>query len=339
MRLTTTSWSAGLALVVLLGACDSGSAAPPTPDVSSSARPIVTRDHPAPPPRVDAHRVASLPAGLSRTVAVRRGGDILLLGGLTSGDVTTGRIWRFDPRSGRTAQSGSLTEPVHDASGALLDGAALVFGGGAATEVADVQAWSANRDRVVGRLPAGRSDSAAAVVDGTAYVLGGFDGSRLLRDVLATRNGRTVRVAGRLRQGVRYPAVAAVGGAVFVVGGELATTAGTTGGPQSDAIQRFDPSTGRTTVVGHLPHPLGHAMAFVLGGRLFVAGGLRSSTATDRVWSVDPQSGRVRAAGRLPQPLSDAAVVPVDDAVWLLGGERTGPLAPLRSVLRIRVSR
>lgn len=281
--------------------------------------------------------VATLPAGLSRTVAVRHGHDILLLGGLTTGDVTTSRVWRLDVGSGRTTTAGSLAEAVHDASGAWLGGAAMVFGGGAATEVADVQAWTSGTAQVVGRLPAGRSDSGAAVVDGTAYVVGGFDGSSLDRSVVATRDGRRLRVAGRLRQGVRYPAVAAFDGAVWVIGGQLATTAGTTGGPQTAVIQRFDPATGRTTVVGRLPHPVGHAMAFVLDGRLFVAGGIEGATATDRVWSLDASTGRVRPAGRLPQPLSDAAVVPVDGGAWLVGGERTGPLAPLRTVLRVRV--
>jgi hypothetical protein len=263
---------------------------------------------------------------------------VLLLGGLTTGDVTTARVWRLDVGTGRAAPAGSLTEAVHDASGALLDGAAVVFGGGAATEVADTQAWTAGVSRVVGRLPVGRSDSATAVVGGTAYVVGGYDGSRLVRSILATHDGRTLRAVGRLRQGVRYPAVAAVDGAVWVVGGDLSTTAGTAGGPQTGAIQRFDPATRRTTVVGHLPRPLGHAMGFVLDGRMFVAGGSRGGVATDRIWSVDPVTGVVHPAGRLPRPLTDAAVVPIGGAVWLVGGERTGPLTPLRSVLRLRLS-
>ena len=289
-------------------------------------------------PRVVAGRVATLPTGLSRTVAVRRGGAIVLLGGLGPGDVTTGRVWRLDVRSRRTTTAGSLAEAVHDASGAVLGGQVVVFGGGAATEVADAQAWTTGTARVVGRLPDGRSDSAAAVVGGTAYVVGGYNGSAITRDIAATRSGRTFRVAGRLHRGVRYPAVTAFDGAVWVVGGDLATTTGTTGGAQTAAIQRFDPATGRTTVVGRLPQPLGHAMAFTLGGRLFVAGGRSAAGATDTVWSIDPTDGAVHRAGRLPQPRSDAAVVNVGDSVWLVGGERTGPLAPLRSVVRVRLA-
>ncbi len=272
-------------------------------------------------------------------MAVRGVHGVLLLGGLAAGDVTTGRVVHVTA-SGRHARVvGSLAAAVHDASGAWFGGRALVFGGGAAQEVADVQSWSAGGGRRVGALPEGRSDSAAAVAGPTAYVAGGYDGRRVLRTVVGTRDGRSFRVVGRLRVGVRYPAVAALDGQLWVMGGDLATTTGTAGGPQTDVIQRFDPGTGRTTVVGHLPHELGHASAFVLGGRLFVAGGRRGPVASARVWSVDPASGRASPAGRLPYGVSDAPVVVTGAGTALLvGGETVGPSAPRPDVVRLRLA-
>src|SRR5207245_6155066 len=123
---------------------------------------------------------------LCRTVAVADNGEILLLGGLVAGDTTTGTVLRFDPASGTTTTAGRLPVAVHDASGALLRGRAVVFGGGAATSVAAVQAWAGSSGSVVGHLRSGRSDSAAALVGPTAYVVGGFDGSGLVRAVEAT---------------------------------------------------------------------------------------------------------------------------------------------------------
>jgi N-acetylneuraminic acid mutarotase len=267
---------------------------------------------------------------------LRRHGHLLVLGGLAPGDVTTSRVVSVDLTSRRATTAGALGEAVHDASGALLGGRAVVFGGGAAQEVSDVQAWSGGTSRVVGSLPIGRSDSAAAVLDGTAYVVGGFDGNGMTRDILATTDGRTFHVVGRLRLGVRYPAVAAAGGAIWIVGGQLATTVSTSMGAQTDDVQRFDPRTGRTTVIAHLARPLGHAMAFNLGGQLYVAGGRHGTVATARIWRLDLRTGRTTAAGRLPRAFSDAAAVVVGGSVWLVGGETSGPLAPLRTIVAVR---
>jgi hypothetical protein len=279
-----------------------------------------------------------LPVAVTRAVAVAGGGRVLVLGGLGPGDVTTGRVVSLHPFGSLAHLVGSLREPVHDASGAWLRGRAVVFGGGSSTEVADAQAWSSGGGRVVGRLPSGRSDSAAAVLDGTAYVVGGYDGSALVRRVVATRDGSSFDRVARLRVPVRYPAVAAAGGAVWVLGGDLATSTGSAGGPQTDAIQRLDPSTGRVTVVGRLPHAMGHAAAFVLGGQLFIAGGRVGTGPSNRIWRVDTRTGRVTPAGRLPAAASDMAAVAVGGRVLLIGGETSGPAAPLRSIVAVTIA-
>jgi N-acetylneuraminic acid mutarotase len=280
--------------------------------------------------------VGRLAAPVSRAVAVDTGNRIVVLGGLTSGDVTTGRVVTVDPHSWTSVADGQLREPVHDASGALLSGHAVVFGGGAATEVANTQSWTADTSRIVGTLPGPRSDSAATMIGPTAFVVGGFDGARMARSVLATQSGRTFHAVARLRQGVRYAAVAAFGGAIYVLGGELATTEGTSTGTQSRLVQRIDPATGRTRIVGKLPWGIGHAMAFTLDGRLYLAGGRRGTRATARIWQVEPTSARVQSVGRLPRAISDCAVVPVGArSVVLIGGETTGPFAPQRTIVAL----
>ena len=258
-----------------------------------------------------------------------------MLGGLASGDVTTGRVVDVDTTHWTAAGAGQLREPVHDASGASLAGHAVVFGGGSASEVADAQLWTGSTSHIIGALPSGRSDSAAVTIGSTAYVVGGFDGTGMTRSVLATNDGRSFRPVVRLRQGVRYPAVAAFGGAIYVFGGELATTDATSAGGQSRLVQRIDPSSGRASVVGRLPWGIGHAMAFGLGGRLFLAGGRRGTVATDRIWQVDPATARLSPAGRLPQAISDSAVVGLGGSIALVGGETTGPFAPQSTIVRL----
>ena len=322
--------------LLLATACSSSAAVPPSARTASGGgRHSVVASTTS---KLHVRAVATLANGVSRTVAVRTGQRLLILGGLAAGDVTTSRVVSIDPAAGRSHVVGALGEAVHDAAGALVGGVPLVFGGGASTEVADVQAWQRGQSHVVGRLPSGRSDSAAAVVAGTAYVVGGFDGSSLVRDIEATTDGRHFRVAGRLRVGARYPAVVAYRGAVWVFGGEQATTDGTSGGPETSAIQRFDPSSGRTTIVGHLPKQMGHAMAFTLGGSLYVAGGRSAGVARDQILRIDPATGHSTRVGRLPYAESDAGVVEGPSTVWLIGGETAGPTEPQRKVFAITLS-
>lgn len=283
--------------------------------------------------------VGRLPQPASRAVAVEVPGRIVVLGGLTTGDVTTGRVVVIDPKTWAATTVGVLNQPVHDASGAGLRRRALVFGGGAATEQAAVQSWQRGRARVVGTLPGPRSDSAAVTIGPTAYVVGGFDGSHMTRAVVATTTGRDFRVVGRLRQGVRYPAVAALQSLIYVFGGQLATTVGTSGGSQSRLVQRINPRTGRTTVVGKLPWGIGHAMAFTLAGGLYLAGGRRGTKATARIWQVDTTNAHLTPVGRLPRAISDSAVVQLDQSVVLIGGETTGPFSPQRSIALIAFRR
>ena len=328
-----------IAVLIAATACSGGSGpravATTSPRTTTTTPPAVASPSPRQ-LRLQASVVGRLADPVSRAVAVELGSRIMVLGGLTTGDVTTGRVVAVSPGSWTSAVCGALRDPVHDASGAALARHAAVFGGGAASEMAATQWWTGGTSRVVGSLPAPRSDSAATTIGSTAYVVGGFDGTHMTRAVLATTNGRTFRVVARLRQGVRYPAVTAFGGAIYVFGGQLATTEGTSSGAQSRLVQRIDPSTGRTRVIGRLPWGIGHAMAFSLDHHLYLAGGRRTTQATRRIWNVDPTTARLVAAGRLPHPISDSAVVGVGASVVLIGGETTGPFAPQSTIVDVR---
>jgi hypothetical protein len=323
---------AGLALgCAVLGGCSASSTTVPTTVPTTAPAPTVLQAATAP---------WRLPTPVSRAVVVEDGADVLVLGGLATGDVSTAAIVRIDPSSGAATRAGSLVRAVHDAGGVVIGGRADVFGGGSFTTVGEVQAWtSEGGTQVVGSLPQPRSDLAAAVLAGTGYVVGGFDGTNMTPDILATTDGSTFHVAGHLAVPVRYPAVAVVAGALWVAGGQLGTAESSAVGGQTDDIQRFDPATGQTTVVGHLPEPLGHASALVLAGQLFVVGGRTGTTPSAQIWAVDTHSGTVRAAGSLPGPLSDAGAVSLGGTGYLIGGEVAGPLAPLDTVVVLTPSR
>src|SRR5581483_5726900 len=168
----------------VVGGCSSSGGASHTSAASSASSPSSSTTTTAP-----------RPASLRATVA-----SWSLLAGLTAADQSTARVVSVDPAAGHTSVAGALAEAVHDAAGATVGGAPTVFGGGAARTVDIVQGFSAPTGHVIGHLPQARSDVASALIDGTAYVVGGFDGTALTPDVLATTDGVHYRVVGRLNQ-------------------------------------------------------------------------------------------------------------------------------------------
>lgn len=281
-------------------------APPPSPDAGADAATTVTAT------------VAgwTLPEPLAREVAVRTATGVVVAGGLVAGDASTSRTYLLDVRTGDQTRLSNLPVAVHDAAGADLHGHVLVVGGGNDTEQATVQQLGDNLHwRVVGSLPSPRSDLAARTVDGRLTVVGGYDGQRSPAEILVSSRGHSFGTVGRLMGGVRYPAVAVVDGAMWLFGGER-------NGRSIDEVQRVDPQTGVSRVVGRLPHPLAHSAAVVMDGRVLLAGGRTGSGAvTPQMWWFDPSTGTFRGAGRLPYPLADTGVVRFGGVTYLLGGE------------------
>jgi N-acetylneuraminic acid mutarotase len=277
-----------------------------------------------------------LPAGVSRQVVLPDGRGFVVLGGLATGDTSTSRIVAVDPGSGDSRVAGYLAAAVHDSAGAVINGRFLVFGGGSTSTVSEVQAWTTGSATRVADLPEPRSDLSAATLDGTTYIVGGFNGSAMTPDVQATTDGVSFRPVAQLVVPVRYPAVAGLDHNLWVVGGVTSTSEG--GTAETDAVQKVDLLSGRVTVTGRLPYPMGHATALILDGRIFVVGGRSGTVPSAAIWYLDPDTGTLALAGHLPRPVSDAGSVAVGGAGYLVGGEVTGPAEPLDTVVVLRPS-
>ena len=270
-----------------------------------------------------------LPAPVSREVVVSDGSRLVVLGGLDRSQSSVAGVYALEPGTGALSHIGQLARSVHDAAGAVIGGSDFVFGGGSPTTFDLVQSFAGSATgRLAGHLPRPRSDLAAATVSGQTYILGGYDGSRMTPEVLATTDGVTFRQVGSLPEPVRYPAVAAVDGTVYAFGGE-------TGSGDSTAVQAVDTRSGAVRTVGRLPAPLSHAAAVALGGRIWIAGGRSGGNPTDGILEFDPRSGALTSAGRLPQPVADAGAAVLGDTGYLVGGE--GP-QPLRTVIELTVT-
>src|SRR5207248_2086587 len=168
----------------------------------------------------------------------------------------------------------------------------------------------------IGHLPSGSSDQAAAGIGGTAYVVGGYTGTRWLDTIVAWKPGTKARVVAHLPQPVRYAAVTAVGPRPIVAGGPLPN------GSASDAVYEYAPAAGRVFRIGRLPGPTTHAAAATFGSVAYVIGGRGASvgTPTDRIVAVDVATKKIAAAGMLSQPLSDLAAVGDVHGILVAGG-------------------
>jgi hypothetical protein len=254
---------------------------------------------------------------------VTAAGGPLIIGGLDSSGESVAGVFRLDSATGRVREEATLSAPLHDAAAVRLGDRVLVFGGGTATSTDAVQALPdpgggrvapTTPAEVAGRLPSPRSDLSAVVLNGRAYVLGGYDGSRTDASVLETSDGATFASVANLPVPGRYIAVAALDGRIFAFGGESVDER------PSDAIQEIDPGAGSARIVGHLPVPLSHASAIALGGSIYVLGGDAEGSPTAAIWRFEPGRRGVRRAGRLPLPVADAAVAAVGDGGFLVGG-------------------
>ena len=273
-----------------------------------------------------------LPAATSREVVLPGPAGLMIAGGLTPSGASADAVTALDPVTGATRPAGRLAQATHDAAGVALGGRMFVFGGGTAASVPTIQAFSPGIPAaVVGRLGRARSDATGVSAGPVGYLVGGYDGTTVDPQVLATTDGRHFRVAGRLPVPVRYAGAAAAAGRIWVFGGQ--TTAG--GSAATDVIQRVDPASGAAAVAGHLPQPVAGAAVFSLGGQIYVAGGATATGTSRTVYRFDPATSRVSVAGELPVPAAYAAAAVTGGTGYLLGGEDGGRPLPAVTTFRL----
>lgn len=190
-----------------------------------------------------------LPAPVSREVLLTDGDHLLVFGGQDASHYSVATI-AVDPKTGAVSSLGGLSPAVHDAAGARVGKDNLVIAGGSPPPRSTVQAVQPAGAAVPrGQLPAMRTDQVAATIRTRIYVLGGAqDEGFPVATVFASDDaGVTWHDAGTLAQPVRYPALAIIDRAVYLFGG--VTTAD---GSDTTAIQRYDPKSETTTVVGEV---------------------------------------------------------------------------------------
>jgi outer membrane protein assembly factor BamB len=288
---------------------------------------------PVRPPAVEAGLLPwRLAAPVSREVVLPRGvarRGLVVLGGLRSGASSTNAVEVLDTRTGALSSHGSLLEATHDAAGTTLGARLLVIGGGTAAPAGTTQIQTGEGTKAGGALPQARADAGAVTIGRTAYVVGGYNGPAMDREVLATTDGHRYRSVAALPVPVRYPAVAALGSRIYVFGG-----LGANGRP-SDAVQLVDPAGRTAGVVGRLPRPLEGAAAGLLGGTIYLAGGRTAAGPTKAVYAFQPRGASFLRAGSLRVGVAYAGAGVSNGRLWIVGGESSGgrPIADVQVVV------
>jgi hypothetical protein len=300
----------------------SGQPPPPSASNATNLSPQVRPAQPLPAPAQD---VAATSVGPDQA---------LLVGGLDARDTSRPNIDSLT--NGRVVPRGHLPTGLHDAAAVTLGKFVYLFGGGG-TQGGNER----SSDRILridpasgattdaGKLPTPTSDLAGAVVGDTAYLVGGFTGSKPLNTIIAWRPGAPPQVVGTLPQPVRYAAVTAAQGKVIIAGGSAQQGA-------SDAIQSFDPQTRRVSPLGRLPAPVTHAAGATLANSVLIVGGRgdTQTSQTNAITVVNPLSGQVtQTPATLPAPLSDIGAISFPNTVVLVGGR--SPKGPAPTVTNI----
>jgi hypothetical protein len=296
------------------------------PPASTGQRVSSTR--PTSPPAVESGVLPwQLRAPLSREVVLPQIGKrgLVVLGGLSSGGVSTNGIDLLDPRNGVLSPHGTLLQATHDAAGATLGTRLLVMGGGTTAPAGTTQIESGTRVVQGGALAGPRADAGAVTIGRSVYLVGGYDGSTLNREVVVTTDGHAYRNVAALPVPVRYPALAAVGSSIYVFGGQLAN------GHPTGAVQVVDTQARTVRVVGHLPKPLDGASAGLLNGTIYLAGGHTATGPAGAIYAYQPNGSSFLRAGTLRVPVAYAGAAVTRGRLWIVGGEgRSG--APTTTV-------
>jgi N-acetylneuraminic acid mutarotase len=232
------------------------------------------------------------------------------------------RVDAYDARANTWQPLAPLPQPWGDAPAVVVGESFYILGGGtegvAQSSVHCYQrgAWSADQRMT---LPAPRRSSAAAVLDGTIYLMGGLTGTgsdfaSVTSTVWAAKPGEAWQDRAPMPGPARFTAsVGTVDGKVIVAGG-CTPDAGKV--RNLDDIIAYDPRRDQWSTVGRLPFPLRGACGLTIGDRLVVFGGYTDKFLT-QIISLDPTSGQTQVIGELPTGLADTRFL-------LLGSEVIG---------------
>ena len=169
---------------------------------------------------------------------------------------------------------------------------------------------------VVARLPSPRSYGTAISAGNTLYYAGGWDGDKLLDEIVAIDlDSNEVMVVARLSSPRQFVTAGAVGDFIYFVGGEGARA------EFSDEIVEFDPGQDRIVRTGHLP--TGRYLTNVISWNngLLVLAGKNTRFLEDVVFvTISDTAITSELIDQIPELSWRLAVEELDNRIFIIGG-------------------
>ena len=207
----------------------------------------------------------------------------------------------------KESRAGALKIVAYSAAVATL-AAGLTVASPKTSVVATLTPW---------KIPASVYRTVAVVSSGRIFVLGGHDAAgATITSVYAFNpaTGRSV-LAGTLVLPTHGAAAALVAGRVMVFGGASLQV--------HDAVQSFNPTTRKSTVIGYMPTVRADTTAATAGKLTVLVGGFDGYGPQGEVWATDNGTS-FHVVAHLPQPVRYPAAVALGAAVYVFGGLISG---------------
>lgn len=292
--------------VVVSSASPSASLVPSAPSASS---PLVWR------------RIPDIPTGRSEVAATVFRGEVYVVGGFGGTrvvEIFDGQRWRRGPDLPL-----GVDHPMSAALGDIADGGGgvYVFGGnsGGPTARSFRLAPGATAWREIAAMPGPRSQAAAVARGSSIYIVGGYDGQRLVAPTYAYEAN-----ADRWRQVAPIPttrdhlAAALLGTRVCAVGGRKLSLASNLA-----AFECYDPDADRWETMPNAPTARGGVGADAVGPRLVFVGGEQPSGTYREVELYDSATRAWSRLPDLPNPRHGIGVVAVGRTIYVMTGGPT----------------
>jgi hypothetical protein len=299
------------------------SSAPPSSAPASSSAVIAWR------------RIPDIPTGRSEVAATVFRSEVYVIGGFGGGrvvEIFDGQRWRRGPDLPLEvdhAMAASVPETVDAGAGVF------VFGGnanaGAPTARSFRLAPGATAWREIATMPGPRSQAAAVARGTSIYVVGGYDGQRLVAPTYAYEAN-----VDRWRQVASIPttrdhlAAAMIQGRVCAIGGrKLSLTMNLA------TFECYDPGADRWEALPDAPTARGGVGAAAVDDRLIFAGGERPDGTYKEVEMFDSATRAWSRLPDLPTPRHGIGVAAVGRTVYVMSGGPTpgGSQTPVSEAL------
>lgn len=269
-------------------------------------------------------------------VSVTSDGDfVYLLGGMAAGRgeeraSAPTAVFRYDPAADRWSELQPLSEGVHHAGLAYMDGQLFLIGGysGASgeplAEVRILDLASAEWRRGV-PMPSARGALAVAVLDGRIHAVGGRDGSKSVsaHEIYDPASDQWTEAAA-IASPRNHHAAAVLNGRLFVFGGRDEETA------EMTATEVYNAETDRWDSAPPMPTGRSGIAAAAIEGKAIVFGGetFGANTKTfDEAELYDPELDQWRSLPPMPQSRHGLGAARVGSRIHVIAGGPTPGLS------------